>query len=332
MYTARVEAGFAAAHFLAHYHGKCERLHGHNYRVRVTARGSKLDEGGMLVDFGVLKSALRGILEYNTDLFNASTIKRLLRHFEMLLQAIAADAFLPISDLTILPTDEKESILRHWNDFDRQYDLNTCIHRLFEEQAAKTPSSVAVVFENQTLTYSELNRKANKLAAHLKNLGIGPDIKVSICLDKCIDLPIAVLGTLKAGGAYVPVDPTYPEDRILYMLQNSEAAAVLSHKKYAPILSQQDSLIFYLDEQWPQIEGLSSENPQEYPDADNLAYRIYTSGSTGKAKGTMVAHKSIVNAYRAWEEDYHLRNGVNSHLWGLTTSESARSAPARTWP
>ncbi|RPI03062.1 MAG: amino acid adenylation domain-containing protein, partial [Calditrichaeota bacterium] len=252
--------------------------------------------------------------EYNTDLFNASTIKRLLRHFEMLLQAIAADASLSISDLTILPADEKESILRHWNDFDRQYDLNTCIHRLFEEQAARTPSSVAVVFENQILTYNELNRKANKLAAHLKNLGIGPDIKVSICLDKCIDLPIAVLGTLKAGGAYVPVDPTYPEDRILYMLQNSEATAVLSHKKYAPILSQQDSLIFYLDEQWPQIEGLSSENPQEYPDADNLAYMIYTSGSTGKAKGTMVAHKSIVNAYRAWEEDYHLRNGVNSHL------------------
>ena len=252
--------------------------------------------------------------EYNTDIFETSTIERLLGHYRNLLGELASTPNVPLSQIQFISHDEKTKLVDEWNDFDREYDLNTCIHQLFEAQVERSPEAIAVAFGSEYYTYEELNERANKLARYLREKGIRPDVKVSICMDKSVDLPVAVLGTLKAGGAYVPVDPTYPEDRISYMVEDSGAAVVITTEKNAAVLPTGEFTKILLDFDWPAIEKLSAENPADYPDADNLAYMIYTSGSTGKAKGTMVAHKSIVNAYLAWEEDFRLRTDVDSHL------------------
>ena len=252
--------------------------------------------------------------EYNTDLYDASTIQRLLFHFQNLLAAVARHPDHKLSSFPILTEEEKSKLLVEWNDCSRDFPESVVIHQLFEDQVVRTPDAVAVVFDDEYLTFGELNRRANKLARHLVGFGVGPDIKVSICIDKGLDLPIAVLGTLKAGGAYVPVDPTYPKDRIAYMIGDSNASVVLTNKELHSTLSFGNVPVVLLDEDWPVIDKLGDENPASYPDSDNLAYMIYTSGSTGKSKGTMVSHKSIVNAYLAWEKDYRLRSDVNSHL------------------
>ncbi|MBN1481963.1 amino acid adenylation domain-containing protein [candidate division KSB1 bacterium] len=252
--------------------------------------------------------------EYNTDIYDDATMQRLLQHYVNLLGAVATFPDARLSQLDFLPQLEKQQLVLTWNNFDKGYDYATCLHFLFEAQVQKTPDAIAVVFAKEYLTYKELNVRANKLAHYLMAKGVGPDVKVSLCLDKSINLPVAVLGVLKAGGAYVPVDPGYPEDRIAFMLEDSEAAVVVTTKNYAALLPEGHFNVVLLDADWPKIDGQSHDNPASGTVADNLAYMIYTSGSTGKAKGTMVAHKSIVNAYLAWEHDYRLRDGVDSHL------------------
>ena len=253
--------------------------------------------------------------EFNTDIYLPGTMRRLLGHFENLLAEISASPEAPISRLRFLPEDERRRLQLDWNDYDRDYALDKTVHSAFQDQVQKTPDNDAVVIDDDRLTYAQLNLRANKLAHYLRTLGVGPDVKVIICMDKHIDLPVAVLGVLKAGGAYVPVDPTYPTDRIDYMLEDSNAAVVLSHSEFRNVVEAEGRTVVLVDADWGEIDQQSGEDPAELCDADNLAYMIYTSGSTGKAKGTMVAHKSILNAYYAWEEDYHLRDdGVDSHL------------------
>jgi amino acid adenylation domain-containing protein len=265
-----------------------------------------------------------GYIEYSTDLFNCDRIERLAGHFQKLLEGIVGDPDQPISRLPILNEQERHQILVEWNDTDAGYPQDQCIHELFEAQVERTPDAIALEFEDQQVTYRDLNRRANQLAHYLMSLGIGPEKLVGICVERSIELVVALLGILKAGGAYVPLDPTYPEERLRFMLEDSQVSVLLTQEKlveerrWKAVLSPSAALrinsvegmkdgdpqssildrqvrIVYLDRDLPKTEHQSDENPTTHIDSHNLAYVIYTSGSTGKPKGVQIEHRSVVN-------------------------------------
>ena len=160
---------------------------------------------------------------YNTDLFDAGTIERWMGHFQTLLEGIVSDPEQPISDLPLLTERERQKLLVEWNDTQTDYPRGQCIHQLIEAQVERTPDAVAVVFEDEQLTYRELDRRANQLAHHLRGLGVGPEVLVGICVERSLEIVVGLLGILKAGGAYVPLDPEYPKDRIAFMLEDGPA-------------------------------------------------------------------------------------------------------------
>jgi len=182
-----------------------------------------------------------------------------------------------------------------WNDTTREYPLDKCIHQLFEEQVERTPEHIAVLFGNRKLTYRELNQRANRIAHHLRALGVGPEVLVGICVERSPLMVVGLLGILKAGGAYVPLDPAYPAERLAYMLSDSQVKVLLTQEKLASSLPVSAARVIYLDIAWQNIGAHSEENPLTGVKASNLAYVIYTSGSTGKPKGVMIEHRSIVN-------------------------------------
>ena len=252
--------------------------------------------------------------EYNTDIFKRETIQRLLGHYIALLKSAVSRPNSPISSLSFLQQQEINTIVNSWNDFDADYPLQKCTHNLFEEQVEKTPKAIAVKVGEQAIDYASLNHQSNQLARYLKKQNIGPDDKIAICLDKSIDLIVTVLAVFKSGGAYLPIDPTYPHDRIQHMLTDSQTSLVITESQYRNLLTDESIKVFWLDEEKEMISKLDDENLDERLDSDNLAYMIYTSGSTGKAKGTMISHRSLVNAYLAWEDKYGLKSRVKSHL------------------
>jgi len=257
-------------------------------------------------------------IEYSTDLFDAATIDRFLQHFDVLLHSLVADPDAPISRLSLLPHSERHQLLIEWNDTDATYSTDECAHRLFEAQAARTPDNIAVAWQDERLTYRELNRRANQLANYLRKLGVGHETLVAICMERSLEMIVSVWGVLKAGGAYVPIDPLYPADRIAFMLDDSQAPIALTQQALVPSFSNQKSEInnqqlICVDSDWPAISLASDDDPIALTTPNNLAYMIYTSGSTGRAKGTLITHRNLVNAYRAWEVAYEL-HAVSSHL------------------
>ncbi|MBD2102484.1 amino acid adenylation domain-containing protein [Leptolyngbya sp. FACHB-261] len=170
-----------------------------------------------------------------------------------------------------------------------------CIHQLFEFQAEKVPNNIAVTFKNQQLTYQELNQQANQLAHYLQKLGVGPDVLVGICLERSLDLIVGLLGILKAGGAYVPLDPAYPQERLVFMLEDSQITVLLTHQHLLSALPETEAQVVCLERDWQIIVQCSQENSTNDVLANNLAYTIYTSGSTGKPKGVQIEHRSVVN-------------------------------------
>ncbi|MEP0883299.1 amino acid adenylation domain-containing protein [Trichocoleus sp. ST-U3] len=257
---------------------------------------------------------LIGSFEYNTDLFDATTITRMVGHFQTLLEGIVADCDRPLSHLPLLTEAEQHQLLVDWNDTQANYSQNLCIHQLFEAQVEKTPDAVAVVFENQQLTYAELNVKANQLAHHLQKLGVKPEVLVGICVERSLEMIVGILGILKAGGAYVPLDPAYPSDRLAFMLSDTQVPVLLTQNWLLKSLPQHEAKVVSLDADWEVISQNSTKNPLTKVAAENLAYIIYTSGSTGKAKGVMIQHSSLVSIYLAWEETYQLRAASSCHL------------------
>ena len=175
----------------------------------------------LTLSLGERNGQLQGTLEYSTDLFQPATIERLIGHFQVLLEGIVADPGQRISALPLLTESERQQLLVDWNDTAAEFPRDKCVHELFEAQAERTPDAVAIVFEDQQLTYRELNEQANRLAHHLRAKGVGPDVLVGLCLPRSIDLVVAILGILKAGGAYVPLDATYPRKRLEFMLQDT---------------------------------------------------------------------------------------------------------------
>jgi amino acid adenylation domain-containing protein len=255
---------------------------------------------------------LSATIEYNTDLFEAPTIERLLAHFQTLLEAISLDPDQRISTLSLLPEAEKQQLLVEWNATEADHPLEQSIHQLFEAQVERAPDAVAVLYESSQLTYGELNRRANQLAHYLRRLGVGPETLVGICVERSMEMVVGVLGVLKAGGAYVPMDPIYPAERLTFMLSDAQVPVLLTQERWKTDLSA--PRLVCLDSDWESIAQESEENPLTTTTPENLAYCIYTSGSTGQSKGVMVRHRSLVNAYLAWAEAYQLGTASTSHL------------------
>ncbi len=234
-----------------------------------------------------------GCFEYSTDLFDAATIERLVGHWQTLLEGIVAAPEQHIGELPLLTEAERHQLLVEWNATATSYPSNRCVHQLFEEQVERTPDAIALVFDDQQMTYRELNMRANQLAHYLQQLGVGPEVMVGLCLERSLEMVVSLLGILKAGGAYVPLDLAYPQERLAFMLQDTHAPVLVTLEQFIDVLPTQGTHVVCLDTQWDMISRESEENPASGVIAENLAYVMYTSGSTGKPKGSEIRHFSI---------------------------------------
>ncbi|MBW8683317.1 non-ribosomal peptide synthase/polyketide synthase [Chitinophaga rhizophila] len=248
-------------------------------------------------------------LVYSKDLYKADSIQRMLGHYEQLLHAIVASQDTTIDNLPMLSAAENTQILTDFNPSPQTWHTpsGTTVLTLFEEQAALHPDAIALVYEDQQLSYSELNARANQLGSYLRARGIGPEVPVPVCADRSLELMVCILGVLKSGGAYVPIDPDYPEDRIRYMLEDTGAGVILSAiRKRSLSLSKLfgGEVIDVIN--WGVISTEPLENLVSVSEPAHLAYMIYTSGSTGKPKGVMVEHGNLLNIVYSWRRQYEL--------------------------
>jgi amino acid adenylation domain-containing protein len=236
--------------------------------------------------------------EYNTDLFERSTIRRMLRHYQRLLQAVLTQPEKRLSELPLLTEDERHQVLIQWNRTEADCPADKCVHDLFAARAAERPDAVALVHEGTQLTYDQLNRRSNQLAHHLRGLGVGPEWQVAVGMDRSLEMVVALLGILKAGGAYLPLDPSYPVERLNFMLKDSGTSLLLtrrSESSLSPETLSSDVRTVFLDSDWPRIAKEREDAPETAVTPENLAYVIYTSGSTGRPKGVQIVHRSVVN-------------------------------------
>ncbi|MDZ8084004.1 MAG: amino acid adenylation domain-containing protein [Nostoc sp. DedQUE12b] len=259
-------------------------------------------------------SSLSGIFKYNTDLFDASTIERMVGHFVTLLEAIVGNPQQKISQLPMLTEVEQHQLLVDWNDTHVEYRQDKCIHQLFEEQVERTPDAVAVVFENQQLTYHQLNCRANQLAHYLQSLNVGADVLVGLCVERSLETIVGILGILKAGGAYVPLDPEYPTERLSFMLEDAQVSVLLTQQQLVESVPKHQAHLVCLDSDWEKISQECESNPSYTATPDNLAYVIYTSGSTGKPKGVLVNHSNVVRLFAATNSWYNFNS---QDVWTL---------------
>ncbi len=206
----------------------------------------------------------------------------------------------------VLTEAERHKILTEWNKTARDYPRHVCLHQVIEEQVKKTPQALAVQFEGQSLSYVELNARANWLARRLQEMGVGPDVLVGICLDRSLEMVVGLLAILKAGGAYVPFDPAYPQERLAFMLEDANVALLLTQESLLDSLPKQSVQTLSLDRLWTQMAQEGETNLNSNVSAENLAYVIYTSGSTGRPKGVMNTHRGICNRLFWMQEEYQL--------------------------
>ncbi|MBE9093174.1 amino acid adenylation domain-containing protein [Tychonema sp. LEGE 07203] len=232
--------------------------------------------------------------QYNTNLFDAATIRDRMAEFEELLKAVVANPECPLQNLPILTSGERQKILVDWNNTQTNYPESACIHQLFEIQAEQTPDAVALVFGEQQLTYQQLNCRANQLARYLQTLGAGPEVLVGVCLDRSIDAIVSLLAVLKAGSAYLPLDPAYPKERLEFMLSDAALSVLLTQQHLTEKLPDTEAKIVCLEQVREEISAKSEDNLANLAKAENLAYVMYTSGSTGKPKGVCVVHRGVV--------------------------------------
>ncbi|MEA5622684.1 non-ribosomal peptide synthetase [Nostoc sp. UHCC 0251] len=251
---------------------------------------------------------------YDSNLFRAEDIKRWAGQFQMLLASAIENPLTLISKLEILSEVERQQLLLWCNNTETNYSKFQCIHQLFEKQADSTPDNVAVVFENQQLTYAQLNARANQLARYLQDLGVGPEVLVAICLERSHLIIIALLAILKAGGAYVPLDPQLPKERQVLILEDTQATVVLTQEFSAWNLPEHRARVVSLDADWHIIAEKSNENLFSLVTPENLIYVLYTSGSTGKPKGVAVEHQQMCNYLYSILAQLNLPNGASFSL------------------
>jgi amino acid adenylation domain-containing protein len=238
---------------------------------------------------------LTGSLAYNTDLFESTSIARMIACFQILLQGIAADADQRISKLALLAATERQQLLTEYNQTDEAYPCDRLPHQLFEAEAEASPDALALVYEKQNLTYGELNKKANQLAHYLKSRGVGPEVPVGICMEPSIDTIMGILGIVKSGGAYVPIDPSFPKERVDFILDDVRAPVLLTQQNLLDKFSGCKARVITVDADWQTIAGYSEENPCSDVEPGNLIYIIFTSGSTGTPKGVAIEHRPLLN-------------------------------------
>ncbi len=247
------------------------------------------------IEFVEAKNLFSGALKYNTDLFEAPDIRKMIEHFKNLLTGIVSHPDELISELQLLSDSERDLMINKWNETDFNFEEFDCVHKMIEKQTIETPDSIAVVFEDTSLTYSELNSRSNQLANYLTKSGVKPDTLVGLCMERSLEMVVGMLGILKAGGAYIPIDPSYPQNRVEFMISNSNAKVLITQKHIVDHLPQNISNFILIDDDWNKIAGESGENFQSAVELDNLAYMIYTSGSTGMPKGVMITHRALAN-------------------------------------
>lgn len=269
---------------------------------------SKLD---MYLNMEERPDGLSAPIIYNPDLFDAAAIRRMFSHLGTLLRGAVSDPSARLSELPLLTEAERTHLLVDWNGTAAEFPQDTCIHELFEQQVRRTPNAVALVFEGATLSYGQLNARANQLAHHLRALGVKPDSRVAICLERRFEMVIALLAVLKAGGAYVPLDPSYPAERLHHMLADSQPVALLLERGVRPVFGDLPKTlpVLELDQTWQ----FCADQPHTDPGraaigltASHLAYVIYTSGSTGAPKGAMNEHRAVSNRLAWTQRAYRL--------------------------
>jgi non-ribosomal peptide synthetase component F len=244
--------------------------------------------------------------EYNTDLFEEATIQRLLSHYQRVLEGIVAHPEQRLCELPLLSSVERQCLLHDWNATQIVLPTVLTIHEQIAQQAVRTPGAIAVVFQEERLSYAHLDQRANQLAHYLQSLGVGPEVRVSVCMERSLEMVIGLLGVLKAGGAYVPMDPDYPKERLAFLLEDAQAAVVLTQQHLLGHLPDVQQLMVCLDKQWEVISQQSTKMVSSEVGADHLAYVIYTSGSTGVPKGVMITHRAICNHMFWMQEAFSL--------------------------
>jgi amino acid adenylation domain-containing protein len=273
----------------------------------------------MTLSLQAADDTIGGVIEYASALFEAASVHRYIGYFLALLKAMVADDAQTIDRLPMLSEGEREQVLYEWNDTGREYPRDKCVHELFEEQVRRNPEITAVAFEEEELSYGELNARANRLAHYLRELGVKPDERVAICVERGLDMMVGLLGVLKAGAAYVPLDPGSVRERLKYMVEDSGAKLVLSSRSLSPEIREVagPEVLLMEAEEWHRY---SSENPQVHMESAQLAYVIYTSGSTGRPKGVGVEHRQLVSYVRAIGERLQIEPGMRL---GLVSTHAA---------
>jgi amino acid adenylation domain-containing protein len=256
------------------------------------------------------KGEVSGKLKYNSDLFEAETIHRMADHFINLLEHIAQEPTRPVNKLNLLSSKEKEWLAVELNQTQTPFPEEKCMHQLFEERADKYPDNIAVSMpamaeegKQGTFTYADLDKRANQVAHYLQSLGVGPEVKVGLCVDRSPEMIIGILGVLKAGGAYVPLDPDYPQERLAYIIEDAGLEIILTQNGAAEKLSDSGKQLVWLDKDVKSLKTFPSSRPQSAVNSRNLAYIIYTSGSTGKPKGVLIEHKGVANKLTNFKQD-----------------------------
>jgi amino acid adenylation domain-containing protein len=242
---------------------------------------------------------LSGWFEYSVDVFEAATIARMVGHLQTLLEGIVANPTQRLSRLPLLTAAEQHRLLVEWNETPAEFPEDVCLHELLATQVERTPDAVAMVCEDRHLTYRELNREANRLAHYLATLDVGPGVLVGLCLPRALELMVGLLGVLKAGGVSLPLDPTYPKERLAFMLADAQVPVVLTHAQFAALFPDQGTRVVCLDANRELLARQCTENPLNRVSSADLAYVIYTSGSTGQPKGVAVPHRQVLNRL-AW--------------------------------
>ena len=259
--------------------------------LKQTEFAAKLD---ISLDMYETRSGLVGGFEYNTDLFKSDTISRLIEHFRTLLWGIVNNPDCPITDLPLLTEAEKQQILLDWNDTEIEYQENLCFHQLFEAQVAKTPDNIALVFQKQQLTYAELNQRSNQLAAYLSSLGVKLESRVGICIDRSLEMIIAFLAVLKAGGAYVPLDPAYPQERLDYIVEDSQIKILLTEAKYRQKFTDRNLTVVEVIQE----SGVLKDTPSDIR-SQNSEVRIQKSGVLKDTPSDIRSQNSEVQEFRS---------------------------------
>ncbi|NWE18993.1 non-ribosomal peptide synthetase, partial [Pseudomonas sp. P7548] len=267
---------------------------------------SRTTQFDLTLDTFEKSGTLHAALTYANDLFDAPTIARMAEHWTRLLHAMVADGEQRIGELPMVAADEQQLLIHDWNQTAEAYPTEQGIHQLIEAQAQRTPHAPALVFGATTLSYAQLDARANRLAHALRERGVGPDGLVGICIERSVEMVVGLLAILKAGGAYVPLDPEYPQERLAYMIEDSGIQLLLSQQSLLALLPTAGIDVIVLDQSASWLDGYSNASPAVALHALNLAYVIYTSGSTGKPKGAGNSHRALVNRLCWMQQAYDL--------------------------